>query len=1008
MTGYLSDEVRAVILSVIMVLSVFGGTVAFSGTAVAATPTDGGSGSVSPSTVDEQSTNTFSITANIADVDTIDGNDQRVEVNFPSQLTVTTDSSVENIVLSDTAGDDGLNVSDTVVNSGAGGSVEVLLADNASGTASTAADEPLTIELDVTDVDATSVSGTDGDSLTGNTISYDFENQAGDDQFTGGNVGDVQIDNVDTLISDTDTIFVGQESIEFTTGDTSLTGIGGDAEGRVISSPISPNAVPGQYSDDGTTNNTIQVTLDEPRISDYEIRNPNDEDISGGSVAEANADNLEVFVEYNFDQYEDAEITVDDQDGLEITDDVITTTNPAGGTATGTTTQTFGLNLDGQDAGTYTITAEGDGDFDFGQASQSATLDLTSEENVGVELASDTVTQGDNLRYDVVGGVAGDSHIVQINDTDFNDNADDFDIGTIFRNVEDVEERGIVVGNNFHEVSGTATDPSIEGVGDDSVPVDSIDAAYAVVTIDDDTGLGVGSIDSTALDDTSVTIEVSDLISGTSPGGLGDDDGTEETISVSGDRITDDADFDVEEGTLTLDSPGQTYVVGSEVDVNGTASTGIDEVAIYVRDEDDFELVPIEGDAVVSVDADGTFEETDVVFSENSDILRLPGSYRVGIIDAGDADLDSSNGNSFGSGDFADIDSELNTSAFNSQTSDQRSIRVIGQSLSGEFTSPINGQIALEQDGSSVEVSGSAPGAQDVLLIAVGPRGGIVTQQVGVDSDQTFDEDNFDITGLNKGAASLHIFSIGRDGRVGDADLPDSFTATTLDGFDAFLNEEDDTDSRDSLVEQDLTGDQVRSSILAQTVEDDATDDRLVNANVRLVDSQSRIVNVYQEGNEASGLNPVAAGETMVVEVQTNLKPDDNTISLEVQNEDVTVGLSAVDEWGDDGRATLTLDTEDAATGTYSVEIDDGQNSVTEEIELVEEVSTATPTPTEADDTPTATDSPTPTATASPTATEMPDTDTPTPTEGGGPGFGAVVALVALLAAALLATRRDN
>jgi PGF-CTERM protein len=38
----------------------------------------------------------------------------------------------------------------------------------------------------------------------------------------------------------------------------------------------------------------------------------------------------------------------------------------------------------------------------------------------------------------------------------------------------------------------------------------------------------------------------------------------------------------------------------------------------------------------------------------------------------------------------------------------------------------------------------------------------------------------------------------------------------------------------------------------------------------------------------------------------------------------------------------------------------------------------------------------------------MPDTDTSTPTEGGGPGFGAVVALVALLAAALLATRRDN
>jgi major cell surface glycoprotein (TIGR04216 family) len=1012
MTGYLSDEVRAVILSALMVLSVFGGTVAFSGTAAAASA--GTNDSVVPGTVDEQSTNTFTVTADVDTADTDDGIDQRIQVNFPSQLTLSGDSTVENIqVTDDKAADDTIIVGSNSTTP-SNDSATVVLEDNGSST-TTSVDTDLTIEFDVTNVDATSVAGDEGTSITSGPVNYAFD--AVDDGATldgsgadidGKQVGTVAINNNDVIIDNTDTIFQGQEGIEFDTGDTSLTGNGGDAEGRVISSPISPTAVPGQYSDTGNADsNAIQVTLDEPRISDYEIRNANDEDISGGSVAEANADNLEVFVEYNFDQYENAEISVDDQDGLEITDDVITTTNPAGGTATGTTTQTFGLNLDGQDAGTYTITAEGEDDFDFGQASQSATLELTSEENVGVELASDTVTQGDNLRYDVVGGVAGDSHIVQINDTDFNDNADDFDIGTIFRNVEDVEERGIVVGNNFHEVSGTATSPSFEGAGS-SVSVNSIDAAYAVVTIDDDTGLGVGSLDSTALDDTSVTIEVSDSISGTSPGDLGDNSGGPETISVSGDRITDDADFDVEEGTLTLDSPGQTYVVGSEVDVNGTASTGIDDVAIYVRDEDQFELVGIGGSSTVSVDADGSFEETDIVFSANSEILRLPGSYRVGIIDADDANLDSTEGNNIdGISTGSAIDQKITTSDFNSETSDQRSIRVIGQSLSAEFTSPVNGQIALEQDGANVEVSGSAPGSEDVLLIAVGPRGNIVAQQVGVETDQTFEEDSFDITDLNKGAASLHVYSIGRDDRVGDNDLPDSFAADSLGEFQRFLTEVN-ANTRQSLQEQDLTGDQVRSSILAQTVEDDATDDALVNANVRLVDSQSRIVNVYQEGNEASGLNPVAAGETMIVEVQTNLKSDDNTISLEVQNEDVTVGLAAVDEWGDDGRATLTLDTEDAATGTYSVEIDDGHNSVTEEIELVEEVSTATPTPTEADDTPTATASPTPTATASPTATAAPDTDTPTPTEGGGPGFGAVVALVALLAAALLATRRDN
>jgi PGF-CTERM protein len=107
----------------------------------------------------------------------------------------------------------------------------------------------------------------------------------------------------------------------------------------------------------------------------------------------------------------------------------------------------------------------------------------------------------------------------------------------------------------------------------------------------------------------------------------------------------------------------------------------------------------------------------------------------------------------------------------------------------------------------------------------------------------------------------------------------------------------------------------------------------------------------------------------------------------------------------------MSIDTADAATGTYTLELDDGENTVTEEVELVESIETPTATPTEEDDTPTATDSPTPTATASPTPTEMDtemDTETPTPTSGGGPGFGAVVALVALLAAALLATRRTD
>ncbi|MFC7175221.1 PGF-CTERM sorting domain-containing protein [Haloplanus litoreus] len=78
---------------------------------------------------------------------------------------------------------------------------------------------------------------------------------------------------------------------------------------------------------------------------------------------------------------------------------------------------------------------------------------------------------------------------------------------------------------------------------------------------------------------------------------------------------------------------------------------------------------------------------------------------------------------------------------------------------------------------------------------------------------------------------------------------------------------------------------------------------------------------------------------------------------------------------------------------------------------MVQNVQTATPEPTETPEptpTETATPEPTPTETSTPEPTATATaTETPTPTEGGGPGFGAIVAVIALLAAALLATRRD-
>jgi PGF-CTERM protein len=96
----------------------------------------------------------------------------------------------------------------------------------------------------------------------------------------------------------------------------------------------------------------------------------------------------------------------------------------------------------------------------------------------------------------------------------------------------------------------------------------------------------------------------------------------------------------------------------------------------------------------------------------------------------------------------------------------------------------------------------------------------------------------------------------------------------------------------------------------------------------------------------------------------------------------------------------------DVETGDYTLRVEDDETSATTQISVVEEVSEDTPTPEPDTETPTPepdTETPTPEPDTE-TPTPEPDTETTTTTT---PGFGAVVAVLALLGAALLALRRD-
>ncbi|MFC7080535.1 hypothetical protein [Halorussus caseinilyticus] len=84
---------------------------------------------------------------------------------------------------------------------------------------------------------------------------------------------------------------------------------------------------------------------------------------------------------------------------------------------------------------------------------------------------------------------------------------------------------------------------------------------------------------------------------------------------------------------------------------------------------------------------------------------------------------------------------------------------------------------------------------------------------------------------------------------------------------------------------------------------------------------------------------PVEVGETMVVRGVTNRRPDDNTITVEVIDGPSAADFdsAATDEWSRNGIWSVNLSTEGIEPGTYTLEVDDGDNTDIVQFEVVEE-----------------------------------------------------------------------
>ncbi|WP_049933716.1 HVO_2072 family ArtA-dependent S-layer glycoprotein [Halarchaeum acidiphilum] len=843
--------------------------------------------------------------------------------------------------------------------------------------------------------DNTTGDNTTGDNTNNGSYTYQNYNRAANKDGTGNaTTGD---NDERIFVFPNATVFKGEEDIQFAgTLHRSLTGVSGNAEGTQLSPPVSQDQAEGLYSNDGQPGSKY-VSVNTPRITHFKIHPTDsmDQDIGGSSIPESAADNLTVVADWNFKQAENLEIEVDNANGLDITDEVLTTKphHLSGTDNTGADQMSeanadddgrvsWTLDLSDQDAGDYSINVAGTDELSFGAATQTKTLTLSSQDQISLDLDSDSVTQGDKVTYTIRGSSAGNQHVVTIDGNDLRDGVTASQARKALRNTGDVDDVGIVT--NDGDVYSGSDDVS-------NVSRDDIDYVYANLTIDDDTGVAVGSIDAQYLDDTSVEVDVYQA---------GDDIST---VAASDASEEDSPTLEVNEGEITITNPTNTYVTGSQVEVNGTAPSGLDDIAVYARDQGEYKLVDLDGNtdngiqATTSVKSDGTWSEDDVVLSHGdapgNDIFRIKGTFRLGAIDVQDVPQ---------SDDYDGPAKSISVSDFNSGTSGQKSIRVTGTSLTATFQT-VNGQVASDADG-TLDVNGTAPGADDVLLGFVDERGNVQYRTASVDDDDyTFDADDVAVSDLTQGTVHAFAYHIGQDGYVGDGDLASQDgDATGLRAMQGYL---------DYLNDRSLDGSQVINSIESETVNDTASDDNMAETTFRLTDASTRINTAYTEDHEASGINPLGVGTTAMVSGQTNLQPDDNTITVELQNDNGdTLSLTSTDSWDYDGQWSTELPVDsDVSPGNYTLHLDDGENTDTVDVQVV----SADELPTTS--TSTSTSMSTSTSTSMSTSTSTTSTTTSTSTSSSSstsgtssPGFGVGLALVALAGAALLALRREN
>ncbi|WP_192918648.1 hypothetical protein [Salinigranum salinum] len=396
------------------------------------------------------------------------------------------------------------------------------------------------------------------------------------------------------------TLYLGERAVDVTgVGGASPAGTGqqfygvaGEAEGtfataddtRSVDVTAANGFVTGSYALSSDTEEP-RVTVRRPRVTDITLSpgsSTSGADVTNGSVPH-DVDRLTAAVAFTFDDAENVTLSVEDEDGLDVTDQL--TDAPVVSASDGSVT----LDVSSLDVGRYEVTAEGADDLET--ASRTVSIRIR-DPAPAITLSQTRLTRGDSTVVSVAGS-PGDVRYVRVD-------------GSALR------------------ADATVTVPTARALFDDTEQVQTIgadadaDTLYAVVSLDDD-GLANLRLQTDRLAADLVDVELAPELDATAE---------------------DDVTLDVTERTLSVATPSTT-VVGETVTVSGTAPES-DRVKLYAAVGEAYVPLYADADAGTLAEADVGGDGAWTTDVDTGSVVDLPGTYRVvAVADPGTARLGS-------------------------------------------------------------------------------------------------------------------------------------------------------------------------------------------------------------------------------------------------------------------------------------------------------------------------------------------------------------------------------